>query len=109
MKACYYFNYLRCLRKGYMSMLEIGVIVLSIVGILSVIIYLVKIVPYVVKHRGCKGWDFLPGSHDYKRLREYKRFATENNESLFWYKFEMSLIIIEIIIFAFCAFLLFNE
>ena len=90
-------------------MLQIGVIALSIVGFLSVIIYMAKIVPYVVRHRGFKGWDFLPGSHEYKRLREYKKFATLNNDSLFWYKFEMSLIIIEIIIFAFCAFLLFNE
>ena len=47
------------------------------------------IVPYVLKNRPEKFWDKIPGTHQYKNLREYMIWCKLNKKSIFWYKFQI--------------------
>ena len=76
------------------SLFYILVMLFICVGFINQYIQMHIIVPFVIKHRGQKFWDNIAGTHQYKRLLEYKKIREETNQSIFWYKIQILLTII---------------
>lgn len=88
-----------------MSILNVFTLLLIVVGMVYQYVQKRIIVPFVIKHRGKKFWDDIAGTHQYKRLAEYKRICEKNNIGIFWYKFQLAMMILLIILALICGLL----
>lgn len=83
------------------TILTIFTISFILLGLISQAVQMIVIVPYVLKNRPEKFWDRIPGTHQYKNLREYKIWCVLNQKTIFWYKFQIYIISISGIFFLF--------
>jgi len=64
-----------------------------LLGVSTQVVQIFMIVPLVRRYKAKSILDFIPGTHQFKNLKKYKEICENNKLSLFWYRFQIAVLI----------------